>query len=62
MDRGCWEWDLKFIKLKKVNKLKGPSEDASIPLGGEESNHWGGEAEGERDLSKKGGRKGERGT
>ena len=32
MDRGCWEWDLKFIKLKKVNKLKGPSEDASIPL------------------------------
>ena len=30
---------IQSTELKKLNKLKGPSEDASVPLGREESNH-----------------------
>ena len=31
----CYKRKLQFTELKKVNKLKGPSEDASVPLGRE---------------------------
>jgi hypothetical protein len=49
------------MELKKLNKLRGPSEDASIPLGREKkSNHK--EGEGERYLGGKGNREGKNGT
>ena len=35
---------IQLIKLKKVNQLKGPSEDTSIPLGQKKGRREGGES------------------
>ena len=51
---------IQSTELKKVNKLKCPSEDASVPLGREKKAVMG--EEGGRDLSGKGDREGKRGT
>ena len=53
---------IQSTELKKANKLKGPSEDASIPFVREKKAITGRGKEGGRDLNGKGNRKGKRQT
>jgi hypothetical protein len=53
---------IQSTELEKVKKLKGPSKDASIPLGREKKAISGQEAEGGRDLGGREDNEGKRGT
>jgi hypothetical protein len=58
LDKMYWILRIQSTKLRNVNKLKGPSEDVSVPLGREKQL----QEQGGRDLVGKEAREGKRGT